>query len=129
MIQIYSENVTVAENAMFPFLTVPVITGRATRIYGSTIHLGCPGFYKVSVNCSVVPEATGTVAVQLAVNGVPQAQGYAEASGTAAETTNLAFTTIVPVQQASCNGCAAPVTLSLVNAGGSVTGDMNIVVI
>lgn len=136
MIELYSNNVTVAAGTVtptnVPLNVVSVRKGKTTCESGAgSINLNKCGVYFVAVNASGVAATAGNLTLQLAVNG--QLQPDAIATQTAADTTgvnNLAFTTLVQVRDNNgCGCCDAPTVLSLLNVGeGAVYDNVNVVV-
>ena len=76
MLQAYSNNLTLSSNELFSFNTVTLEKGpTAILASDSAIHLNKRGIYMVSCDAFVAPSAaTGTVSIQLIVNGVAQPQ-------------------------------------------------------
>lgn len=73
-------------------------------------------------NGSMTPAAAGTVRIQLAQNNVLDLSSFSEATGAAAQITDLSFTTLVQVRDNNTCCCnTAPTTLQLINAGEAGT--------
>lgn len=121
MIEAYSNNVTVAENALVPFSST-FVKGNTVEMSGdSTIKFKKCGIYTLSLNANVVANAGGLVSLQLVVNGVKQ--DNAVAAVTAADTTsthNISFTTKIQVPSDSTGcACSPDFTVSVINNGVS----------
>jgi len=73
MLQAYSDNLSVAAEAAFPFNNVVMDKGCAETLSGpATIQLNKRGVYLVEMDGYATPDATTDVTVQLYVNGVAQ---------------------------------------------------------
>ena len=125
MLEVYSKNVTAAENANIPLTTVALLKGTSTQLLGtSTIQLNKCGIYEVTVSGSVIGSAAGEIVVQLEKNGVAQPQAVSFI--TAADATSqmpFSFTTLVQVpgnNNVNCP-CATTTAISLRNAGIEAT--------
>ena len=120
MLDIYSNNVTVAEQSPIPFNSTNVDKGfRIVRQGAVTIQFNKCGVYKVDFNATAVAGAVGTITVQLRKNGILQPQTLT--SQTATDTTSshaLSFSTLVQVDRnnCKCNMCSIPVTIDVFNA-------------
>lgn len=125
MLEVYSKNVNVAENANIPLTTVALLKGTSTQLLGaSTIQLNKCGVYEVTVSGSVVGSAAGEIIVQLEKNGVAQPQAVSLI--TAADATSqlpFSFTTLVQVPDNNYINCpcATTTTISLRNTGIEAT--------
>lgn len=119
MLEVYSENVTVAENEAIPFNNVSLKKGCTAELSGtSTIQLNKCGVYMISVDAS----ATESTTLQLYKNGVAQPQAQST-GGTPA------FTTLVQVSDNNyCCACASPTTLQVVSLDGATLTNANLVV-
>ena len=119
MLELYSLNVEVAENGSVPFNNVNIVKGQtATHSAPASVELNKKGIYMVQVNGSAALAESGTVSVQLAKNGMLQAQAQSIASAAASTITPFGFTTLVQVpfdNTCACN--TAPTTLQLINTG------------
>ena len=133
MLDIYSNNVTVAEQSPIPFNSTNVDKGCGiTRPGTVTIQFNKCGVYKVDFHATAVAGTAGTITVQLRKNGILQPQTLT--SQTAADTTSsytLGFSTLIQVDRnnCKCNMCSIPVTIDVFNASTiPVTLDAGIVV-
>lgn len=119
MIEAYSENVTVTENAAIPFQSVSIKKGCTAELTGtSTIELNRCGVYMVAVDAS----AEAATTIQLFKNGVaqPQAQSTGE---------SLCFVTLVQVSENnSFCPCSAPVSLQVISNTAATFTNANITV-
>ena len=123
MLDLYSLNVDVAANGAIP-LNNSKITKGVTAVHNApaTIELNKSGVYMVSCNASITPAAAGIVRIQLAQNNVLDLSSFSEATGAAAQITDLSFTTLVQVRDNNTCCCnTAPTTLQLINAGEAGT--------
>ena len=120
MLDIYSNNVTVAEQSPIPFNSTNVDKGCGiTRPGTVTIQFNKCGVYNVDFNATAVAGSVGTITVQLRKNGTLQPQALA--SQTVADTTSsnaLSFSTLIQVDRnnCKCNMCSIPVTIDVFNA-------------
>ena len=123
MLELYSLNVNVEENGSIPFNNINIAKGStATHNAPGTISLNKAGVYMVSVSASITPTTTGDVSIQLAKDNVLQLGAFSVEDGTAAETTALAFDTLVQVRSDNTCCCnTSPTTLQLINTGEAGT--------
>lgn len=121
MLEVYSKNVTVAENGIIPLTSVALIKGTSTQLLGtSTIQFNKCGIYEVTVSGSVTGSAAGEIVIQLEKNGVVQPQAVSLA--TAADATSIipfSFTTLIQVPDSNNINCpcSTTTTIYLRNAG------------
>ena len=115
MLEVYSKNVTVAENGIIPLTTVALIKGTSTQLLGtSTIQFNKCGIYEVTVSGSVTGSAAGEIIIQLEKNGVVQPQAVSLA--TAADTTSIipfSFTTLIQVPDSNNINCPCSTTTTI----------------
>lgn len=132
MLQVYSTNLAVDANSVFPFNNVVVDKGCAEALSApATIQLNKMGVYLVEMDGFATPEAATEVSVQLFVNGVAQPQAissFVPASITDART--FGFKTLVRVLENNCNcNClTSPTTLQFMN-GTTAISDAHINVV
>ena len=133
MLQVYSDNLTVDANTVFPFNNVVIDKGCAEALSApATIHLNQRGIYLVEMDGYATPDAATEVTVQLMVNGVAQPQaisGFVPASVTDART--FGFKTFVRVQENNCpcNCLASPTTLQFMNGDTGISeAHINVVI-
>lgn len=132
MLQVYSTNLAVDANTVFPFNNVVVDKGCAEALSApATIQLNKMGVYLVEMDGFATPEAATEVSVQLFVNGVAQPQAissFVPASITDART--FGFKTLVRVLENNCNcNClTSPTTLQFMN-GTTAISDAHINVV
>ena len=75
MLQVYSDNLAVAANTVYPFNNVVIDKGNAENLSApATIQLNQRGVYLVEMDGYATPDAATQVDVQLIVNGVAQPQ-------------------------------------------------------
>lgn len=132
MIQVYSNNLSVAANTAFPFNNVTLDKGCAERLSApATIQLNQRGVYLVEVDGYATPDAATLVSVQLYVNGVAQPQAISSFMGTAVTATDtFAFKTLVQVAENNCNcNCFTSPTVLQVMNGDTDISDAHINVI
>lgn len=112
MLQVYSNNIEVAENTPIPLNNVVLKKGCTAEVSGvATIALNKCGVYCIMVNSSSATAAT----IQLYENGVAQPQ--AESVGASAS-----FNTYVQVESNNTRcPCSAPKTIQIVNTGAETT--------
>ena len=121
MLEVYSKNVTVAENGIIPLTSVALIKGTSTQLLGtSTVQFNKCGIYKVTVSGSVTGSAAGEIVIQLEKNGIVQPQAVSLA--TAADATSIipfSFTTLIQVPDSNNINCpcSTTTTINLRNAG------------
>lgn len=133
MLQVYSDNLAVAANTVFPFNNVVMDKGCAEQLSApATIQLNKQGVYLVEMDGYATPEAATTVTVQLMVNGVAQPQAitsFTPASVT--DTRAFGFKTFVRVLEnnCQCNCLTAPTTLQFMNGDTEVSdAHINVVI-
>jgi hypothetical protein len=132
MLQIYSSNLAVDANTVFPFNNVIIDKGCAENLSApATIQLNKRGIYLVEMDGFATPDAATEVSVQLMVNGVAQPQAissFVPAAITDART--FGFKTLVQVQENNCNcNClSSPTTLQFMN-GATALSDAHINVV
>ena len=133
MLQVYSDNLAVTANAVFPFNNVVVDKGCAENLSApATIQLNQRGVYLVEMDGFATPEAATAVSVQLYVNGVAQPQAistFVPASVT--DTRTFGFKTFVRVLENNCNcNClTSPTTLQFMNGETEVSdAHINVVI-
>lgn len=133
MLQVYSDNLTVAANTVFPFNNEVVDKGCAEALSApATIQLNKQGVYLVEMDGFATPDATTEVSVQLIVNGIPQPQAISTFMGAAVTgTQTFGFKTFVRVLQNNCNcNClTSPTTLQFMNGDTALTdAHINVVI-
>ena len=132
MLQIYSSNLVVDANAVFPFNNIVVDKGCAEALSApATIQLNQRGVYLVEMDGFATPDAATEVTVQLMVNGVayPQAiTSFVPAAVT--DTRTFGFKTFVRVLENNCpcNALTSPTTLQFMN-GDTALSDAHINVV
>ena len=133
MLQVYSDNLTVAENTVFPFNNVVMDKGCGEALSApATIQLNKQGIYLVEMDGFATPDAATEVSVQLYVNGVAQPQAITSFVPAAiTDTRTFGFKTFVRVLQNNCNcNClTAPTTLQFMNGDTALSeAHINVVV-
>lgn len=133
MLQVYSSNLAVDANAMFPFNNVFLDKGCGETLSApATIQLNQRGVYLVEMDGFATPDAATEVSVQLMVNGVLQPQAitsFIPASVTDARA--FGFKTFVRVLEnnCQCNCLTSPTTLQFQNGATALTdAHINVVV-
>lgn len=128
MLQAYSTDLTVAENAAFPFNNVTVDKGCAERLTApASIELEKRGVYLVEVDGFATPGAATLVSVQLYVNGVAQPQAISSFTGVAATADTFNFKTLVQVNENNCNcNCYTSPTVLQIRNGETALTDAHI---
>lgn len=131
MLEAYSTNVALATNDTIPFNNVSFKKGCTTELDSpGTVQLNKKGVYMVIVDAAGTPTAAGLMSIQLTKDGVLQPQSQSAVTGTAAEVSNMSFTTLVQVKEDNtCNCCTSPTMVRVVNTGVPATYSIaNIVV-
>ena len=133
MLQVYSSNLTVDANAVFPFNNVVIDKGCGENLSApATIQLNKQGIYLVEMDGFATPDAATEVSIQLVVNGVPQPQAITTfVPAAVTDTRTFGFKTFVRVLQnnCQCNCLTAPTTLQFVNGDTALTdAHINVVV-
>lgn len=129
MLQVYSSNLTVDANTVFPFNNIAIDKGcGATLNAPGTIQLNKRGVYLVELDGFATPDAATEVTIQLIVNGVAQPQAitsFMPASVT--DTRTFGFKTFVRVTENNCpcNCFTSPTTLQFLN-GTTALSDVHI---
>ena len=133
MLQVYSDNLTVAENTVFPFNNIVMDKGCGEALSApATIQLNKQGVYLVEMDGFATPDAATEVSVQLYVNGVAQPQAITSfVPAAVTDTRTFGFKTFVRVLQNNCNcNClTAPTTLQFMNGDTALSeAHINVVV-
>ena len=132
MLQVYSSDLAVAANTVFPFNNVVVDKGCAEQLSApATIQLNKQGVYLVEMDGFATPDAATEISVQLVVNGVAQPQAITSfVPAAVTDTRTFGFKTFVRVLQnnCQCNCLTSPTTLQFVN-GDTAISDAHINVV
>lgn len=132
MLQAYSSNLAVAENAAFSFNNVVLDKGCAETLSApASIQLNQRGVYLVEVDGFATGSEAATDTVQLYINGLAKPQAISSFTVAAADVTNFGFKTFVQVTENNCNcNCASsPTVLQIVNGASALTdAHINVVV-
>lgn len=133
MLQVYSSNLAVDANAVFPFNNVVMDKGCGETLSApATIQLNKQGVYLVEMDGFATPDAATEVTVQLYVNGVAQPQAITTfVPAAVTDTRAFGFKTFVRVAQNNCpcNCLSAPTTLQFINGTTALTdAHINVVV-
>ena len=132
MLQVYSNNLTVDANAVFPFNNVVVDKGCAETLNApATIQLNQRGIYLVEMDGFATPDAATEVSVQLYVNGVAQPQAVSSfVPAAVTDTRTFGFKTFVRVltNNCQCNCLTSPTTIQFMN-GETAISDAHINVV
>ena len=132
MLQVYSDNLAVTANTVFPFNNVVIDKGCAENLSApATIQLNKAGIYLVEMDGFATPDAATEVSVQLVVNGVAQPQAISTfMPATVTDTRTFGFKTFVRVLENNCpcNCLTAPTTLQFIN-GTTALSDAHINVV
>ena len=132
MLQVYSSNLAVAADTVFPFNNVVLDKGCAEALSApATIQLNKQGVYLVEMDGFATPDAVTEVSVQLVVNGVAQPQAITSFVPTAiTDTHTFGFKTFVRVLEnnCQCNCLTSPTTLQFIN-GDTALSDAHINVV
>lgn len=132
MLQVYSNNLAVTANTVFPFNNVVVDKGCAESLSApATIQLNKQGVYLVEMDGFATPDAATEVSVQLIVNGVAQPQAISTFVPAAiTDTRTFGFKTFVRVLENNCpcNCLTSPTTLQFMN-GDTALSDAHINVV
>ena len=129
MLQIYSSNLTVDANTVFPFNNAVVEKGCSETLSApATIELNRAGVYLVEMDGFATPDTATDVSVQLYVNGVALPQAITTFNGASVTgTQTFGFKTYVRVltNNCPCNCLSSPTTLQFVN-GATALSDAHI---
>lgn len=133
MLQVYSDNLAVAANTVYPFNNVVVDKGCAENLSApATIQLNKAGIYLVEMDGFATPDAATEVSVQLMVNGVAQPQAISTfVPAAVTDTRTFGFKTFVRVLENNCpcNCLTAPTTLQFMNGDTAVSeAHINVVI-
>lgn len=129
MIEVYSQNITVASGSAIPFNVVSLELGCSTRQNDATrVNLLKPGVYRIAFNADVVASEVDEVSVQLTRNGIAIPQAVATVTPTSTTAVNhLSIETLVRVNDGCC--CSMTTFVSVVNTGVEATfNNVNLVV-
>lgn len=132
MLQVYSSNLAVDANAVFPFNNVVLDKGCGENLSApATIQLNQRGIYLVEMDGFATPDAATEVSVQLYVNGVAQPQAISSfVPASITDTRTFGFKTYVRVLEnnCQCNCLTSPTTLQFMN-GTTALSDAHINVV
>ncbi len=133
MLQVYSSNLAVAANTVFPFNNVVIDKGCAENLSApATIELNKQGVYLVEMDGFATPDAATEVYVQLVVNGVAQPQAITSfVPAAVTDTRTFGFKTLVRVLEnnCQCNCLTSPTTLQFMNGDTALTdAHINVVI-
>ena len=132
MLQVYSDNLAVSANTVFPFNNVVIDKGCAENLSApATIQLNKAGIYLVEMDGFATPDAATEVSIQLMVNGVAQPQAITSFVPAAiTDTRAFGFKSFVRVLEnnCQCNCLSAPTTLQFMN-GDTALSDAHINVV
>ena len=128
MLQAYSSNLAIAENAAFPFNNVTVDKGCAETLSApASIQLNQRGVYLVEVDGFATGTEAAEDSIQLYVNGVAYPQAISTATMAAATTSPFAFKTFVQVTENNCNcNCVSSPTVLQIRNGESAITDAHV---
>ena len=119
MLQVYSSNLIVDANTVFPFNNVVIDKGCGEALSApATIQLNKAGIYLVEMDGFATPDAATEVSVQLMVNGVAQPQAISSFVPAAiTDTRTFGFKTFVRVLENNCpcNCLTSPTTIQFMN--------------
>ena len=132
MLQVYSDNLAVDANTVFPFNNVVIDKGCAENLSApATIQLNKVGIYLVEMDGFATPDAATEVSIQLMVNGVAQPQAISTfVPAAVTDTRTFGFKSFVRVLEnnCQCNCLTAPTTLQFMN-GDTALSDAHINVV
>ena len=132
MIQVYSSNLAVDANTVFPFNNVALDKGCGETLSApATIQLNQRGVYLVEMDGFATPDATTEVSIQLIVNGIAQPQAITSfVPAAVTDTRTFGFKTFVRVLEnnCQCNCLTSPTTLQFMN-GDTALSDAHINVV
>lgn len=132
MLQVYSSNLAVDANTVFPFNNVVMDKGCGETLSApATIQLNKAGVYLVEMDGFATPDAATEVSVQLYVNGVTQPQAISTfVPAAVTDTRTFGFKTFVRVLENNCpcNCLTSPTTLQFMN-GTTAVSDAHINVV
>ena len=125
MLQVYTTNLAVDANTVFPFNNVVVDKGCGEVLSApATVQLNRRGIYLIEVDGFATPDAATEVSVQLVVNGVAQPQAISSfVPAAVTDTRTFGFKTFVRVLENNCNcNClTSPTTIQVINGDTALT--------
>lgn len=132
MLEAYSTNQTIINGGVLPFNSVSLKKGKTATLNGvSSIELNTSGVYEIILNLSALPTSSGDVVINMAKDGVTQAQSSIDIS-TVVTTQGVHGTVSTLVQVSKNNGaccCSSPTVIQFINNGvGLTNANMNVVV-
>lgn len=132
MLQVYSSNLDVVENAVFSFNNVVVDKGCAEALSApASIQLNQRGIYLVEVDGFATSATAETDVIQLVANGVALPQAVSNITFAANSTVAFGFKTFVQVanNNCPCNCTSSPTVLQVLNGDTALTdAHINVVV-
>lgn len=124
MLEVYSDNVTVASAQPIPLNSTSIQKGcTATRAGVSTIQLNNCGVYEITLDGNVIGADTEDVIIQMTKDGVPQPQAITSAFAySPTSLITVGFTTLVQVDHNNTKCCCtSPVLIEFLNSGIDLT--------
>lgn len=119
MIQVYSENLTVAANDTLALNNIMLRTGSTVSLNGNTLTLNAPGLYHVEFNGYGASTEAGTIGVKLQSNGNDIKQAKSSATTGAGAPQAISFNTLIPVQKCPCMA-GKPIQLIYTGTAGTM---------
>lgn len=131
MIQLHSQNVTVAQNAVYPLNVVDNNINGNCALAGNSIQILETGVYEIIAVFAVEPATAGVVGAQLNVNGVARTGTAVSITGATDTISSFALIDTISVNdEYNINGVLRPpVPITIENTGASdITGSVNVIV-
>lgn len=127
MLEVYSNNVTIAEGGFVPFDDIKVFKGPVASFTGNVINLNRRGVYRISVDATAAMTTAGIAGLQLYKDGVEDTSAQTESSVGANGTAAMGFTTYIQVEDdATPLPGSSPVKLQLATTGGDAVWHVNV---
>lgn len=134
MIQIYANNVAIADGSTIPFNTTTFYKGTTATVLGNgTFALNKKGVYLVKVDGYGTAAAAGTFGIQIVVNGIPRLDAINQMTVAATDigTAATEALVVVPESNCPCDCTATATTVSVIIPTGSVDiteGHFNLII-
>jgi hypothetical protein len=127
MLEVYSDNITVAEDGIFPLQNVKVFKGPVASPSANAINLNRRGVYLVKVDAVASVTTAGVAGIQLVKNGIEDPSALTEASVAASGSAAMGFSTYIQVEDdATPAPGSAPDIIRFVSTGVEAVWHINV---
>lgn len=129
MLEVYTNNATVAADEVIPLSNVKVQKGPSSTVAGNTINLNRRGVYLVSADGTAVASAQGIVGFSIYKDGVEDPSAVTAVTAASGATAACGFTTMIQVDRDATPAPGSyPVQLQIINGGIDADWHINVTV-